>query len=561
MVFGREPSTRYLEKGLRALNMRRDRLIRQFPGSLLWCGTPEFIAACWGAMPDMWSIRALSFRLEAAPPPKEGTAPPPPFLALRLLARAWFGHPGLRGASDGDAAVAAAERLTHEWEALPQNVQLPDLGDVLIQHVGLEFSNALVSTGRLEDADQVITELERRLLSDGSGWPLQRTRLQRARIALKLGRLQEASRALQSAREGEAEDGWLKGDFVELEAALNAASGAWQAGESGFREMAKDSSMPMRQRGAILCALGEILARQGRFPESTASFNEGIGAYRSGDDREGEVLAFILQGDLEFERNHWQRVERFFQRARTLARELGDDEVKAAVEARLEQLASQVPSDAHAPGLSLAAVQPRGGEVHREGVAKGGIGPPPSADADTSPRPQGEVKPLIFASPVRDGGGGRGGGVFGGDGVGGGGKAGREEEVFRGGGRGLRAVTVIEPSGVAPPLVEMPLSPAERKALRKILVGLYPERSRAQLMAQDAGLEFLRADASRTLEQFWYDLLQEAERAGPSIMERLVALALEDHPTHPELRRWLLRKKRAALAPLSERLPEGDVEP
>ena len=51
-------------RGLRFINEKRDVIAHHLKRPLLWCGPSSFHEQCWTAMPDFWSIRALSVHLK-----------------------------------------------------------------------------------------------------------------------------------------------------------------------------------------------------------------------------------------------------------------------------------------------------------------------------------------------------------------------------------------------------------------------------------------------------------------------------------------------------------------
>jgi hypothetical protein len=66
LLAGEAPLGPSQRRGLAALNLARDRLVKVLGCPLLLCGTAEFISECAGAMPDFWSIRATTWQLPAA---------------------------------------------------------------------------------------------------------------------------------------------------------------------------------------------------------------------------------------------------------------------------------------------------------------------------------------------------------------------------------------------------------------------------------------------------------------------------------------------------------------
>lgn len=140
LVHGVGWDTDAFRRGLQALNLRRDPLIRALACPLLWCGSADFQAASQLAMPDLWSVRAVPQRIVGAGtagalplrllrPAAEVT----PLDALRGLAQGGDGRPGyvlalvralLREGTpeslrEADAAIDRCLPNTHRYGSFP----------------------------------------------------------------------------------------------------------------------------------------------------------------------------------------------------------------------------------------------------------------------------------------------------------------------------------------------------------------------------------------------------------------------------------------------------------
>ena len=77
------------------------------------------------------------------------------------------------------------------------------------------------------------------------------------------------------------------------------------------------------------------------------------------------------------------------------------------------------------------------------------------------------------------------------------------------------------------------------RRLRVALADCYPQRARAELLAQDAGLSLTQIDLSGAPIEFWQRIVEEAERQGK--IEALLEVAIEQAPARrdlADLRHW-----------------------
>jgi tetratricopeptide (TPR) repeat protein len=65
-------------EGVWLLNQKRDPIVKKLARPLLWCGPHELLALMWERAPDLWSIRAVERRLEAASDDAVEKPPAPP---------------------------------------------------------------------------------------------------------------------------------------------------------------------------------------------------------------------------------------------------------------------------------------------------------------------------------------------------------------------------------------------------------------------------------------------------------------------------------------------------
>lgn len=134
VLYGEAPLDPDQIRGLGAVNRTRDRIIRALDRPLLWCGTRSFLTACWRAMPDLWSVRSLSWRLlpKDVPEPKRVEAPFPRKEALAALLNELF----------------TTDELLDLLETLPEGRQI--VGDLFMADV---FKSQM-ARGAVEELDQ-----------------------------------------------------------------------------------------------------------------------------------------------------------------------------------------------------------------------------------------------------------------------------------------------------------------------------------------------------------------------------------------------------------------------
>lgn len=172
MVIGGRKATPAIFSGLRILNQRRDTIVEEVAGPLLWCGPLDFLNTTWEGAPDVWSIRAMVLRIESH-------ASMPPESPL------W----------GGVVVNDAPERLRQM-----RRVALEQGDDLVSMRVGLQLLEVLLAGGEFDEASELVTELR---ADPGAGTPMQRGMLEllRARAALARRDRDEGLRAIAAAEE------------------------------------------------------------------------------------------------------------------------------------------------------------------------------------------------------------------------------------------------------------------------------------------------------------------------------------------------------------------------
>jgi tetratricopeptide (TPR) repeat protein len=215
LVLGGPRLPRGFYEGVWLLNQKRDPIVKRLGRPLLWCGPDELLASMWERAPDLWSIRAVERRLEAAPSatidvasarerasgPSYDVERDADVVALRKSLAESAYRIGLALALAGRLARADALTEADELLDMATRTESPERGDVRdVIEAWLLRASVERRQGRLTSAREHVDRAEsiRRAQADyrwSDDWAA-RFRLERGRIALDEGNLEEARDAL-----------------------------------------------------------------------------------------------------------------------------------------------------------------------------------------------------------------------------------------------------------------------------------------------------------------------------------------------------------------------------
>jgi tetratricopeptide (TPR) repeat protein len=320
-VIGSRKPTEGVHAALRLVNQRRDAIVEAMARPLLWCGPAEFLKLAWERAPDFWSIRALTSRLSTS-----GT----PWREAPLWPCVWVTDP--------------PERLR---DMLAMALRQGD--ERIASHAAALLAEALVARGAIEDAAEVIAEVQ----------PTPALRIVSAVVAAARG---DRAQAL-----GIASDTTFTKGAPELEGRRLIALGnlhleddraaATAAYEQAARLLggARDTS----NIAVALADLGLVAMSDGALDDAEARFDEALDVARRAGDARVEARVLSKLGRLHLLRRDSRRACAVLEEALIRASDAGDPRAEGEVLRRLARAYLQLgdPEKAEQDAVRAASIE------------------------------------------------------------------------------------------------------------------------------------------------------------------------------------------------------------